>query len=189
MLTGYMAVQLTVSSASHNYATFSGSSDGSMVSSDTGEFKILWKETGTGEKWAVVFLGAGGIPERSRYFKVTDASNEVDGLQVKVAFGRCRVADKYFAVPAITEENDYTIKGITTSGYLYFQSVVDETNEAQQPTIEFSENMYGYESGYCKHLLAIVNLNDGADAIASIEQQDDGYIVDEIYGTCDEEEA
>jgi len=60
MLTGYLAVQITVSSASHNYATFSGSSDGTLISADTGEFKILWKETGTGSLWTVLFIGAGG---------------------------------------------------------------------------------------------------------------------------------
>lgn len=118
------------------------------------------------------------------YFKVTDVSED-ETLQVKVAFGRCRINNQYFAVPTESEDPeavDFTIKEITSSGYIYLQCLFEEA-----PTIEFSEEMFEYEDGKCKRLLATVNLNDDNTAIALIDQTQFGFFSDEIFGSCSEE--
>lgn len=57
--------KLNVSDAAHEYASRPDS--GTVMVSGLGGDKVLWKESGTGEKWAVVSMG--GTPEKFRLIR------------------------------------------------------------------------------------------------------------------------
>lgn len=57
---GVVPVKIQVSDSGHGYATPSGSYTDRLASASTGPARILWKESGTGEKWAVVNLDVTG---------------------------------------------------------------------------------------------------------------------------------
>ncbi len=52
--------KVNVTDADHEFAE-AVEDETVLQSADSGEFTILWKESGTGEKWAVVLLGGGGV--------------------------------------------------------------------------------------------------------------------------------
>jgi len=56
-LAGVCPVQVNVTDATHNFAEVTPTNTSSLTSGVTGSATILWKETGTGLKWAVVRLG------------------------------------------------------------------------------------------------------------------------------------
>ena len=54
---------------------------GTLLESGSGSIKILWKESGTGEKWAVVFLGGGGnstLRKARVYTTIPAATDELE---------------------------------------------------------------------------------------------------------------
>jgi len=55
LVAGITPVKINVSSESHEYAEASAAG---LKSSDSGAVRILWKESGTGEKWAIANLGS-----------------------------------------------------------------------------------------------------------------------------------
>ena len=55
LVAGITPVKINVTSESHEYAEASAAG---LKSSDSGAVRILWKESGTGEKWAIANLGA-----------------------------------------------------------------------------------------------------------------------------------
>jgi len=56
-LDGICAVQIDVTDAGHDYADVKDGSAATLVSGGNGAAQILWKEAGTGTKWAMVRLG------------------------------------------------------------------------------------------------------------------------------------
>jgi hypothetical protein len=77
VVAGVCAVKITVTDAAHGYAEVAAGQTGYLASGSSGLAQILWKETGTGLKWAIVrlgggsgggriaFTGSGGIPPAS----------------------------------------------------------------------------------------------------------------------------
>jgi len=63
MVTGITPVKINIGSASHEYAEPDSSG---LKSAETGAVRIIWKETGTGTKWAVAQLGA-SVPGKAGY--------------------------------------------------------------------------------------------------------------------------
>ena len=57
---GVAIVRINVSDADHAFADVSDNEAGQLQSGESGAAMILWKESGTGVKWAVVRIGAGG---------------------------------------------------------------------------------------------------------------------------------
>jgi hypothetical protein len=58
---GVCQVQIEVSDADHAYADVSDGQLTRLASAESGPCTILWKQSGTGTKWAVIrFGGAGG---------------------------------------------------------------------------------------------------------------------------------
>jgi hypothetical protein len=55
MVTGITPVKINIGSAAHEFVELSA--DG-LNSSETGSIRVLWKDDGTGDKWAVVQLGS-----------------------------------------------------------------------------------------------------------------------------------
>ena len=59
IVSGAVAVKIDVVHASHQYAEITDGQTGYLTSALSGPARILWRETGTGLKWAVVLMGAG----------------------------------------------------------------------------------------------------------------------------------
>ncbi|MDD5698255.1 MAG: hypothetical protein PHH77_06520 [Victivallaceae bacterium] len=57
LLQGITPVKVNIGNESHKYAKLDASE---LVSTSNGIGRILWKESGTGEKWALLQLGGGG---------------------------------------------------------------------------------------------------------------------------------
>jgi hypothetical protein len=63
MALGLCPVRITVENEEHGYADVNDGESSTLKSGATGAAQILWKEAGTGEKWAVVRLGVpAGLP-------------------------------------------------------------------------------------------------------------------------------
>jgi len=60
VVAGAAIVKVNVADAGHQYADVADGQCGYLASGTSGAAMILWKESGTGEKWAVVRIGAGG---------------------------------------------------------------------------------------------------------------------------------
>lgn len=88
MLIGTTPAQVNVLDETHGYiepSTDSGSS-GALQSSETGFGRILWKESGTGTKWALVQLGCGGAGGggQDSYLCKVESYESSDGYEVTV---------------------------------------------------------------------------------------------------------
>lgn len=59
-VSGACPVQIDVTDADHRYAEPASGQSDHLVSAETGPAEILWAAPGTGEKWALVRLGAAG---------------------------------------------------------------------------------------------------------------------------------
>jgi len=57
-VSGVCQVRVNVTDVDHEFAELADGKADVLESGDTGSAKILWKEDGTGQKWAVVHLGA-----------------------------------------------------------------------------------------------------------------------------------
>ena len=63
MALGLCPVKITVENEDHAFADVNDGEAATLKSTATGAAQILWKEDGTGEKWAVVRLGVpAGLP-------------------------------------------------------------------------------------------------------------------------------
>lgn len=60
VITGVAVAEVSVSDAGHGFAVPSAGVTARLASAATGPIRIIWKETGTGNKRAVVVLGGGG---------------------------------------------------------------------------------------------------------------------------------
>jgi len=58
LASGVCQVKVNVTDEAHTYADVEDGSRARLASADQGTARFLWKEAGTGEKWAVVRLGA-----------------------------------------------------------------------------------------------------------------------------------
>lgn len=76
LLQGISPVKVNIGNESHKYAKLSAAG---LVSTSSGIGRILWKESGTGEKWVLLQLGGGGSggSNYSGFFRLTaDEDNE-----------------------------------------------------------------------------------------------------------------
>jgi len=64
---GVCPVQVDVLDASHGYADTEADTHENLISAASGAAEILWAESGTGLKWALVRLGAGGGSRMVRF--------------------------------------------------------------------------------------------------------------------------
>lgn len=68
-LAGVLAVQIDVTDANHKFADVKNGDATKLASGSNGVASILWKESGTGTKWAIVRLGGAGGSTSPRRFK------------------------------------------------------------------------------------------------------------------------
>jgi hypothetical protein len=71
-IAGVCQVQVNITQESHCYADVTHGSTSSLKSVQSGPCLILWKPSGTGLKWAIVRLGAGGGSAVRKAFLKTD---------------------------------------------------------------------------------------------------------------------
>jgi len=77
---GVVTTRIDVTDESHNYGTVKPDDTTQLISADQGLCTILYKEAGTGQKWAVVRIGSGssgGSGDRWAYIK--EMPNSSDG--------------------------------------------------------------------------------------------------------------
>ena len=164
MLVGITPAKLTVSNEAHKFAS---PGSGTLNSSESGSAQILWKESGTGEKWAVLQLGiAEGY---SGYFKVSESG---------ISSGYAVVNDVLLEIAAGT---------FTLSEGLNFISVNFSLDTSNLPVFDgflVGSTFPAPESGNLKVLLATAEMSGGA--ITAIRQQHHGAIYGYIFKTCDE---
>jgi hypothetical protein len=85
-----IVVQISVGNADHPYADVKDADSTQLESGWSGSARILWKQSGTGTKWAVVRIGA-QMAHQARWikfvvndgsgFSTTDSSVTVDGVE------------------------------------------------------------------------------------------------------------
>lgn len=57
---GVCVAKVNVTDSDHEYADVADGQAGYLASGDSGVARIMWKESGTGLKWAMIRIGAGG---------------------------------------------------------------------------------------------------------------------------------
>lgn len=88
VITGATVAKIEIIDEDHQYAAYSSNHPSYLKTVDSGEIKIVWKQSGTGTKWAVILLGAasqtsGGLRCNATLADDMAASNStgtVDGI-------------------------------------------------------------------------------------------------------------
>jgi len=79
--TGIVPVQIAVTDEDHRFADISDGSRNTLASAPSGAARILYQESGTGTKWALVLVGSWGPPPAEDDYAVLSWS-EADGAYV-----------------------------------------------------------------------------------------------------------
>ena len=174
MLSGITPVKINVENEEHEFAELDV--ENGLKSSESGSMRVLWKEPETGEKWAIIQIGAstaGFIYEG--YFAVTNVSED-ETQKVKVSYGIAIINDSFFEV----QEEEIEI---TDECNLYLKSTYG--NEAvEAPVLEASSGPPDYETGIFKGLIANIKWDDENAKIKKITQQQFGVMYGIIWGDC-----
>ena len=81
LLVGVVPVQIAVTDEDHRFADISDGSRNTLASTPSGAARILYQESGTGTKWALVLVGSWGPPPAVDDYAVLSWS-EADGAYV-----------------------------------------------------------------------------------------------------------
>ena len=173
MLTGITPLKLNVVSQEHEFAELTGNG---LASSDSGSVRILWKDEGTGDKWAVVLLGAStaGVIYDG-FFAVSNASDE-EAQKVKIAYGVAIINNTFFEVA----ESEMAISG---KAYIYLKSMYS-SGSITAPTIESASDFPQPVLGVFNGLIAIVEWDSDNSKIKKITQEHMGVMYGIIWGSC-----
>ncbi|HOQ06145.1 MAG TPA: hypothetical protein PKY88_13140 [Anaerohalosphaeraceae bacterium] len=97
---GVCLAQINVGDESHRFADIAEGDSACLASSSSGPCTILWKESGTGQKWAVIrFGGSGGGGDKPECFLLTDLSqNPMQGTHKILGEGWVWVDGSYGSV-------------------------------------------------------------------------------------------
>ncbi len=174
MLSGITPAKINVESEEHEFAELDV--ENGLKSSEPGSIRVLWKEPETGEKWAIIQIGAstaGFIYEG--YFAVTNASED-EVQKVKVSYGIAIINDSLFDV----QEEEIEI---TEECNIYLKST--HANEAiEAPILEVSSGLPEPELGTFEGLIANIKWDDDNGKIKKITQQQFGVMYGIIWGDC-----
>jgi hypothetical protein len=168
LLQGITPVKVNVGNESHQYAKLDASE---LVSCSNGVGRILWKESGTGEKWVLLQLGSGGSGGNnySGFFRLTgDDENEntikvVDGSDT-LENGTCGIFVSGIDKITVPEKT----LSITGESYIIFEAVYADEKwiteiKAQSSFPEFTAEKF-------TALLGIVKWNSEENVIGEIVQ-------------------
>lgn len=100
---GLSPVQVLISEENHQYAVVSTGVTSHLVSAGSGTVKILWKESGTGLKWAVVQINqSSGLPY---LYKTTtnESNNKINAKKLNSAGLKTGDEEQFITVPVVDE--------------------------------------------------------------------------------------
>ena len=168
LLLGVTPAKVNIGNESHEYAKLDSTG---LVSGSTGDGGILWKESGTGEKWALLQLGGGGSGGNnySGFFLLTADENNANTVKVvdgsdTLESGVCGVFVSGIDKISVPEKT----LSITGESYIVFEATyADEkwTTEIKSETSfpEFTANKF-------TALLGVVKWNSEEKAMGEIVQ-------------------
>ena len=168
LLQGITPTKINIGNESHKYAKLDASE---LVSTSSGVGRILWKESGTGEKWALLQLGGGGSGGNnySGFFRLTaDEDNEntikvVDGSDT-LGSGDCGVFVSGIDKITVPEET----LSITGESYIVFEAVY--ADEEWTTEIKAQSSFPEFTADKFTALLGMVKWNSEENAMGEIVQ-------------------
>jgi hypothetical protein len=168
LIQGITPAKVNIGNESHEYAKLDATG---MVSASSGIGRILWKESGTGDKWVLLQLGGGGSGGNnySGFFRLTaDEDNEnsikvVDGSDT-LESGNCGVFVSGIDKITVPEKT----LSITGESYIVFEAVyADETWTTE---IKTQSSFPEFTADKFTALLGVVKWNSEENAMGEIVQ-------------------
>jgi hypothetical protein len=168
LLQGITPAKINIGNESHKYAKLSAAG---LVSGGNGIGRILWKESGTGEKWCLLQLGGGGSGGNnySGFFRLTADEDKENSIKIidgsdTLGGGDCGIFVSGIDKITVPEET----LSLTGESYVVFEAVyADEewTTEikAQSSFPEFSADRF-------TALLGVVKWNSEENTMGEIVQ-------------------
>ena len=168
LLQGITPAKVNIGNESHEYAKLDATG---LVSACNGIGRILWKESGTGEKWVLLQLGGGGSGGNnySGFFQLTaDDDNEnsvkiVDGSDT-LGSGTCGIFVSGIDKITVPEKT----LSITGESYIVFEAVHAE--ETWTTEIKAASSFPEFTAERFTALLGIVKWNSEENAMGEIVQ-------------------
>jgi hypothetical protein len=167
LIQGITPAKINVGNESHQYAKLDASE---LVSCSNGVGRILWKESGTGEKWALLQLGGGGSGgnDYSGFFRLTaDEDNE---NTIKIVDGTDTLGDNCGIYVSGIDKITVPEKTLSITGesYIIFEAVYADEKwiteiKAQSSFPEFTAEKF-------TALLGIVKWNSEENVMGEIIQ-------------------
>lgn len=168
LLLGVTPAKMNIGSESHEYAKLDATG---LVSGGNGRGEILWKESGTGEKWALLQLGGGGSggnnysgffllsadDDNENTVKVVDGSDTLSGAICGVfvsGIDRINVPEKTLAISA--------------ESYVVFEAVY--ANNTWTTEIKVQSSFPEFTADKFTALLGAVKWNSEENSIGEIVQ-------------------
>ena len=167
LLQGITPVKVNIGNESHEYAKLDAAG---LVSAGTGIGRILWKESGTGEKWALLQLGGGGSGGNnySGFFRLTaDEDNE---NTIKVVDGTDTLGDNCGIFVSGIDKITVPEKSLAITGesYIIFEAVYAE--EKWTTEIKEQSSFPEFTADKFTALLGVVKWNSEENAMGEIVQ-------------------
>ncbi|MDD5597632.1 MAG: hypothetical protein PHV82_06790 [Victivallaceae bacterium] len=168
LLLGVTPVKVNIGNESHKYAKLNAAG---LVSTSSGVGRILWKESGTGEKWALLQLGGGGSGGNnySGFFRLTaDEDNEntikvIDGSDT-LGGGDCGVFVSGIDKITVPEKT----LAISGESYVVFEAVY--ADEEWTTEIKAQSSFPEFTADKFTALLGVVKWNSEENIMCEIVQ-------------------
>jgi hypothetical protein len=168
LLQGITPAKIKIGNESHKFAKLDASE---LVSTSSGTGRILWKESGTGEKWALLQLGGGGSGGNnySGFFRLTaDEDNEntikvIDGSDT-LGSGDCGVFVSGIDKITVPEKT----LSISAESYIVFEAVY--ADEEWTTEIKAQSSFPEFTADKFTALLGVVKWNSEENIMGEIVQ-------------------
>jgi hypothetical protein len=167
LLQGITPAKINIGNESHQYAKLDASE---LVSCSNGIGRILWKESGAGEKWCLLQLGGGGSGGNnySGFFRLTaDEDNE---NTIKVVDGTDTLGDNCGIFVSGIDKITVPEKTLSITGesYIVFEAVY--TEETWTTEIKAQGSFPEFTADKFTALLGIVKWNSEENSMGEIVQ-------------------
>jgi hypothetical protein len=167
LLQGITPAKINIGNESHQYAKLDASE---LISCSNGIGRILWKESGTGEKWCLLQLGGGGSGGNnySGFFRLTvDEDNE---NTIKVVDGTDTLGDNCGIFVSGIDKITVPEKSLAITGesYIIFEAVYAE--EKWNTEIKEQNSFPEFTAEKFIALLGVVKWNSEENVMGEIVQ-------------------
>ncbi len=154
-ITGVTIAKITVSSETDKYAVLDTLTK-KLKTATSGITKILWRQTGTGEKWAVILLGSGSAGSTyNGMFKII--ADPDDATKIKVIDGNNPDSANCGTVIAGSTTNTIPVQSFAGTSYIWEKTVYDPDAETYTSTLISGA---APQSGDYTHLVFIGSANN-----------------------------